>query len=389
MRLRLLWPASCLLLLTGCWSRVEINDRAFVTAIYLDRSEEGEYEVSLGFPLVNRMQTGGGLSQAAESQGNPFTIVTKKAESIPIAVRKIRSDLTREISFGHCNVIVVGKKMAESGINPILEFAMRQPDFHTNAYLMVASGKAKDVSYLTTVFERLPSEIIREFAKRRVTLDTNVKDFLEASALNGGMLAPMLVIGKTKMLSEQGKLSTWVGTDGAALFKDGKMIGTFDVKEMRAGLWVGGKMKNSMISIKSPTDGKIVSFVILYSKSKIRPVVTADQVRFDISIEAEDDIISSVSDIDINDPSQIAKLQEILSKELKGRIETAIKKSQSMKADVFGFARYLDWHYPKVWYKYGADWGEVYSRCEINVDARVAIKRTGTERNTIIRYQKD
>jgi spore germination protein KC len=376
---------SSLLMITGCWSRIEVNDRAFVTGMYIDRSDNGSYEVSLGFPLPNRM--GGGQSPGVPSGGNPYTILTKTAESIPVAIREIRSDLSREITWGHCRVIVVGKQAAEYGIDTLLEFVAREPNFHTKSYLMVAPGKARDVTELTPVFERLPAEVLREFSKRKVTLDTNVKDFLEASASGGDMIAGLLTIGQTKMLSEKGKESTWVGTDGAALFKMGKMIGTLDVTGMRVGLWLKGKMKSSLISLKSPSDGKPMSFIILSSRASIKPFIDGEKIGFHIKIEAEDDIYSSESDMDLTDPKEIIRIQELLSEQLKRRITRTLYKTQDMGVDVFQFGRRLDWRYPKVWSKHKDQWHVDYKMCTFIVDTNVHVKRTGVERNSIIRQR--
>ncbi|MFC6230599.1 Ger(x)C family spore germination protein [Paenibacillus allorhizosphaerae] len=386
---RLLPAAACLLMLSGCWSRIEINDRAFVTAIYMDKAEEGGYEVSLGFPLPNRLSISGGVSGVSSEGGNPYTILTKTAESIPVAIRKIRSDLSRELSWGHCRVIVVGERMARAGLDPLMEFVAREPNFHTKSYLMVAPGLARDISKLTPVFERLPNEVLREFARRRVTLDTSVKDFLEAAGKGGDTVAALLTIGEMEMLSEKGKKSVWVGTDGAALFKGAKMIGKLTVPEMRAALWIQGKMKNSVISLNSPTDGKPVSFIILTSKSKIRPVVLRDKIRFDVTIEAEDDVMSSESNIDLMDPVQIAKLESMLSEQLAGRIEKAVKKTKDEEVDAFGFGRYVEWRYPKVWSQYKDRWRSVYKNCPIHVTARVAVKRTGVENNSVVLQRRE
>lgn len=385
-RLRLVVTISCLFILTGCWSRIEINDRAFVTAMFIDYPEKGVYEVSLGFPLPNRMINGVGL--AGNNNGNQYTIVTKRSESIPVAIRKIRSDLSREISWGHCRVVVVGRKMAELGIDQLLEFAAREPNFHTKTFLFVSPTNGQDISKLTPVFERLPSEVLREYAQRNVTLGATIKDFLEAEASGGDMLTGMLTIGQTEMLSEKGKVSTWVGTDGAALFKNGVMVGTLDVIGMRAGLWLKGKMKSSMNSIKSPTDGKTISFLIQTSKASIKPILNGDQIEFKIQIEAEDDVLSSESNIDLLDPKQVDTLEDLLSKQLKDRVLRTIQTTQSKGVDVFNLGRILAWRYPKVWEQNKDRWHEVYKDCKIHVTTQIYVKRTGAERNSAIRNRE-
>ena len=63
------------LLLTGCWSRVEINDCAFVTAMYVDKAANGQMEVTLSFPLPNRLVPGS--AGGAASSGNPYAQVSR------------------------------------------------------------------------------------------------------------------------------------------------------------------------------------------------------------------------------------------------------------------------------------------------------------------------
>lgn len=376
---------ACLLLLTGCWSRIEINDHAFVTFMFIDYPEDGVYEVSLGFPLPNRMPTGLGLT--GTNTGNPYAIVTKRGESIPVAIRKVRSDLSREIAWGHCRVIVVGRKMAERGLDQLLEFTSREPNFHTKTFLFVSPVQGKDIANLTPVFERLPSEVLREFAQRNVTLGATIKDFLEARASGGDMVTGLLTIGQTEMLSEKGKMSTWVGTDGAALFKNGVMVGTLDVIGMRAGLWLNGRMESSLNSIKSPTDGKTISFLIQTSKSSIKPDLKGDQIIFNIRIEAENDVLSSESNIDLMDPKQIQTLEDLLSQQLKDRVVRTLRTTQSKEVDVFNFGRILAWRYPKVWKQYKDHWREQYQNCQFHVTTKVMVRRTGAVKNTFIRDQ--
>jgi spore germination protein KC len=355
--------------------------------MYVDRSDEGEYEVSLGFPLPNRLATGTGVSGNSPG-GNTYTIVTKKAESIPVAVRKIRSDLSREVSWGHCRVVVVGRKMAEKGIKPLLEFTSREPNLHTKTYLFVSPMKGTDIAKLTPVFERLPSEVIREYAQRHVTLGTTIKDGLQAEAIGGDLVASLLTIGQTEMVSEKGRISTWIGTDGAAIFKNGAMVGTLDVMQMRAVLWLQGNMRSSLNSIQSPTDGKTISFLIQSSKAKIKPYVKDNRITYTIQIEAEDDVLSSESSIDLKDPQEIDRLEARLAKQLQGRIIRAIQATTEKGVDAFGFGRILDWHYPKLWKKIKQDWRDVYPTCKFDIDAHIYIRRTGTEKNSLINMTK-
>lgn len=56
-----------LLLLTGCWSSVELNDRAFVRMMVLDKTKSG-IELSLDFSLPNRLIPGSAGEEDRESK---------------------------------------------------------------------------------------------------------------------------------------------------------------------------------------------------------------------------------------------------------------------------------------------------------------------------------
>lgn len=69
----------------GCWSAQELNNRAFVNTVLIDRTEDGQVELTLGIPLPNRMIPGeaGGTGQP---EGDPFSFITRRAENLSQAL---------------------------------------------------------------------------------------------------------------------------------------------------------------------------------------------------------------------------------------------------------------------------------------------------------------
>jgi spore germination protein KC len=367
----------CTIVLTGCWSRVEINDSAFATSIFVDKGTDGKIELTLSFPLTNRMTPSSvaGVSQT----GNPYTTVTKRGKSISEAYRKIQSDLPRRINWGHTRTIILGEDFAKEGILQILEFVVREPSFNLTSAILVSPGKAKDVAALIPAFERFPNEVLREFTNKKNTLDTSVKDFLETE--NGDLIVGFLSKAKQKMISEKGIKGVWVGTNGMALFKNYKMIGKVNQRVGRGALWLKNKMENSGINIPSPTDKKNISLLVLTSKTIIRPS-KANPYAFDVFVKAEDDVLESNSDIDLTDPTKIKQIEDKAGKEIKGRIEEVFKQSQKEKSDVFELGSYLSWYKPKIWEASRHEWRAIYQdKVKINIHVDLKIKRSGNEKN--------
>ncbi|UJW56388.1 Ger(x)C family spore germination protein [Bacillus sp. A116_S68] len=365
-----------ILIMPGCWSLIEINDNALVTAVYLDITEEGLVELTLGFPLTTRMIPGdiGGTADG----GDLYATVTKTAENIPTAYRKIQADLSRIITWGHTRIIVFSSEFAESGVYESLEFFTRQPDFHLTASVFIAPDKAADIAGLTPAFERLPSEVLHEFVNHEVTLDVKVKDFMRAYHYGGNMLAPLLTIGEKPMISEGGEKSTWVGTGGAALFHKGRIVGELSVPLMRGAMWFERRTEDAVITIDSFTDGKPVSIIVLYADIKKKPQIKDGNVLFELTIEVDDDLLAVDSDIDVTVPSLLHKLEKQFEAAIKERIEGAFKETQAHQADVFNIGQYLEWYYPDYWEEVRPQWSEKYSDVMLECDVTIKINRPGS-----------
>ncbi|KRE70917.1 hypothetical protein ASL11_11545 [Paenibacillus sp. Soil750] len=367
-----------LLLLTGCWSSVELNDRAFVRMVVLDKTKSG-LELSLDFTLPSRLIPGSAGGGGGEQTGKPYTYISNTGNDISDAFRKIQSDLSRKISFGQTRVIVIGRQLAEEGFESILDFFAREPTMHMNAYLFVTPGKARDIESTSAIMERFPTDILVGYANSHVTVDSTIKDFLTG----GDIIVAMLKFGKTKIESEKEKEQLWMGTSGAAIFKQGKMVDTLNTGEMRGGLWILGKMKDAEISVSSPTDGKDVSFMVKRAQTHIIPKVREDQIEILIQCKAEAEVLSSSSNINLLESKQLEKLGQSLDMEVNKRMTSAIDKTKKVQSDPFRFGEYIDWNYPVKWNSMKPRWRDLYSSIKIETETNITIKQIGTYLNHV------
>jgi spore germination protein KC len=372
----------CLLLCLqgGCWSSAELSERAFARLLLLDYSDEG-VELTLGFPLPNRVSTGGGAAGGGDSKSDNFTYVTKSGKTIAEAYRKIQADLSRKITFGQLRSVLIGRKLAEKEIQPLVDFIMRLPSIHINANLFVTDGDVKQFTKIPVTFERFPTDIMSEYAEQQVTIMITIKDMLFAIYSGGDLILPLLVFGKAEVLDSKSS-GNWLGTDGAALFKQGTMIGTLNTQEMRGSLWIIGQLSSAVISVSSPTDGKPVSFLIQQANSKVKPIIHGDQITFQIQCKANVSLLMTESSIDVTDPSQLKQLEQRLADKIEGRIDMAMARARKAKADPFHFGQYIKWRYPQKWKTLEANWRDTFAN-DIHVDSHIdmTIKWLGAVKN--------
>ncbi|WP_152619355.1 Ger(x)C family spore germination protein [Cohnella kolymensis] len=226
-----------LLILGGCWSSEELHDRAFARVMLLDKADNG-IELTLGFPLPNRMSSGkAGGGDAGGASAKPFTFVTKTGKDIGDAYRQIQSDVPRRITFGQLRNVLIGKKLAQEGVQPIADFAAREPSIHVNANLFVTEGKVKDFADIPVVFERFPTDILTAYAETKIIVPVTIKDLLMSVYIGGDLVLPRLVFSRKGAEFEENG-NKWMGTDGSVILRQGKMAGVLSTPETRAALWI-------------------------------------------------------------------------------------------------------------------------------------------------------
>ncbi|MFC5527922.1 Ger(x)C family spore germination protein [Cohnella yongneupensis] len=355
--------------LCGCWSSVELNERAFARVMILDKSKDG-IELTLGFPLPNRI-SGGITNGSSASTEPPFALVTKIGRDLGEAYRLIQADLSRQITFGQLRNILISKAFAQSGIYPIVDFLMRNTSIHINANLYVTDGPAKQIGRIPLTFERFLTDILTAYVKQQTTLRTTVKDVLMTTTTGGDFVLPMLVFGGFGAESERGG-QHWMGTDGAAVFRQGKLVAQLNSQETRAALWIMDEIGIVVMRVKSPSDGKIISFQLFSNESRIKPVLKGNQIRFVISCKGSAKIIASESALDVTDRKNLATLEQRVNQSLKERILRTVSQTQSERSDAFGFGQLIRWRQPKTWNRIKGNWRDIYQK-QVAVDADVAI----------------
>ncbi len=366
----------------GCWSAEELNNRAFVMMMLIDEAEDGQTELTLSFTLPNRMIPGqaGGGGGGGGTADKPYTFVTKKAKTISEAWELIKDDNSRRISFGQTRIVVIGRKYAEKGLDPLLEFAARQPAFHLSSNLFVTPNKAIEIANAPTVFERFISEILLKFISQHLTLDTTIKDLMMARYKGGDILLPLLSFTlKPEIGSGESKKHAWMGTDGAAIIREGKMSKIrMNSEQLRGSLWISSQLESSIISVDSPTDGKTVNAIAQGIGTKISPVIKDGKISFKIRSSATSYIVASDSDIDLKNDEMLQKLQEAFQKKIESRLKEVIAKTKEARSDAFLMNQYLYWRYPKVWNRIKTDWRDYYAdEMPVDVSVKIIIKRTG------------
>lgn len=91
------------LLLSGCWSKRELNELAIVVALGIDKIDD-EYEITVQIVDPSEISM-----RQASTQRSPVVSYHSRGETIFEAIRKMTTIAARKPYFAHLQVVVLGK----------------------------------------------------------------------------------------------------------------------------------------------------------------------------------------------------------------------------------------------------------------------------------------
>ncbi|MFC9774062.1 Ger(x)C family spore germination protein [Paenibacillus chitinolyticus] len=373
-RIRLFFALLPLLLMTGCWSKVEIDEQTFIFALYIDQGDTPDkVEVTISSPLPNRLMSGQQAGSGA-ANGKPYAMISKQGASIPQALMLIQRDLTRKINFGHTRVVTVGRQYAENGIKDMLSWMQREPTFHISAIVNTAPGKAREIAELTPVYEQMPAEVMLKMSMQKAMLATSVKQCLIAEASGQGVATNYLSMGVMKMASENEKAEQWAGIQGVALYNNDKLTGVLPSAEGRAIAWALGRLGRQVYTLSWDNGQSKANILFNHLTSKKSVRMGPDGPRFTLTLTGDGELVHKRDPMHHDENEMKAILEQKLREKIEKHLKSAFVKTREAGSDVLQLGMLLEWNYPIFWGKKRENWGDYYKndldiefRCEINV----------------------
>lgn len=363
--------------LSGCWNRTEINDIAIVTAVGLDLLEDEKIRLSLQVAIPSKL----GQTSGTTGSGKSTFIISENGETLSDAYRHLQQKLSRRIFFSHSRVLIIGEELARNGVSHILDFYARYQELRMNNYIMFTKGNAVDVLKNVPTLENVSAQETRELTNLSVGLQINITDFLDMVLTEGlEPVAPQFASEPLEVNANSQTKETQAIT-GTAVFKEDKLVGWMDDSETRGILWLRNEMIKGVITIKVSQErgGGNISANIIRNESEIVPELKDNKIKIIINTHTEMNVMENASEINLNEPVNIDKIEEDFENEIRDRIRLTVDKAQDeFEADIFGFGEAVYKKYPKEWNNhYKKRWGNAFSEVEVVINPKVYVRRVG------------
>ncbi|WHH60215.1 Ger(x)C family spore germination protein [Petroclostridium sp. X23] len=373
----------CILFLSGCWDRKELNDIGIVLATAVDKDRtEGKVCVTSQVvrPAALKMQGGGNVV--------PVELICGSGNTIFEAIRNMTKQFDRRGYYAHNKVIIIDEHLAKEGLEVFMDFFERSQELRRLNWVFIAKNTiAKEILGVEHGIEKVQATYLESMIKKQtLNSEASVVDLLEfIKKASGSGISPVMGVMEIQeqpnfpVEEKKGNITKGVKLSGTAVFKKDKLVGYLDSVETRGFNWVSGKVKNGVINVPSPMEkDKLISIEIKSASSKIEPIIEGEKISFNIEIKEEGDIAAQQSNIDTSDIEIFRTIEKEQQKVIEKEVKTAIDKIQKvMGSDVLGFGSAISKKYPKKWEEIKDNWGEQFPEAEYTVSIETKLRRTG------------
>ncbi|WP_096271701.1 Ger(x)C family spore germination protein [Paucisalibacillus globulus] len=370
-----------LMLLSGCWDSVNIEERGFIVGMAIDVAEEGKSDGNYQLILTNQFAVPSGLgtpSQSGGGGGKSFMNLSASGTSIYDIAQNLANQTNKMPFFEHLKLIIVSEEVLaipELFAN-VLDVFIRNRDTRRGIKVIVSKGKAMDILNVQPDTEKLPARYIDRI------LENSMRKTGEMKPVRIGDIHEYLLSKSSFVLSEVTADDKKITFEGGAVYKgvSKSIIGNLDLEEMLGFELITGQEVQGPVVINYKEH--LTAYSIMKSKSKItidadRP----DNIDINVTIQMEGEIQETFGTVILEDPKVIQELEEEISEKVKAITNQVIDKAQKeLEADIFGFADKLEKFHYDTWKKVKKDWerGENYfSESNVKVTVKAEVRTDG------------
>lgn len=370
--LRIIAVLLCMLLLGGCWDKIEIEDRLFVLAIGIDSAKEEEQNISgdrftLSFvaPVVGEVMDG---------QGPAFNTYKTVDNSVIMSLSNLLLRLSQIQFFGHTRAIFFGEEVMkdERLLKEVLDGIFRYHELHNSMNVYIVPGRAEEVFSVKPMYDKLLMPYIAGITENSgytaKILKVSFVDMIKMlNDQNGGLVIPKLTPGK-----EEVKIS------GAGVLKDYKLIGYLEDQEVKVYNWLTDKAQGGNVLVKHD-DISTTFRHFTFNRNIELSKVEGGKIYLNYNMETEGSIEEYILGKKILDNALLKEVEKEVEKRMVGETEKLVKKfQQEFGIDLIGAREYLNKYQPKLYKTIEKDYEKYFTdNIVIKVTADVHIRRVG------------
>lgn len=384
----------CSLFLTGCFDKVEIEERAIVLAIGIDKydkaldtsteqtGEEKRFVVSLAMPEVSEEEKGGesekAQPEATQEKGEKSVneaIKVGEGSSVASVMDLIDTYMSKKLYYGHTKAVVLGKGILEDKVllKEVLDALERNAEISRKIIVLGTNLQAKEILQTVPKDEKMLGIYINDFYKNdkkntALTYNVDLEDVVQDLLSTGDTAIPDIEI-----VDEDVRLL------GMIALKDSQYVGELDDAITKGLLWILDKKSLGEISVPFE-DGYVSSRIF---KKKLKKDIYEENgkivCKFNIDVEGNISEYTLGENIIIG-TEKYKTIETKIAEKIKEEVIASFEKIKSLDADIMGLKELIRKDNYDLYKKYDLENKDIYSCVEFKIETTAKIKGAGSVR---------
>ncbi|QRG66904.1 Ger(x)C family spore germination protein [Brevibacillus choshinensis] len=239
-------------LLTGCWDRVEIQDRLFVMAVAIDKNKAANGERSY-YEFTTQFTEARALSGKVSNPNiSPVWNASTTGPSIFECIRLMATRVARQPYYEHLQIIIIGEELAKEGINHPLDLFYRDHESRRKIKLVIAKGSAKDALYIKPKLMPVSGQYISKLTEEGESKTARLPNHDSI-----GQFSTNFHDGSNSVLPRITPHGDEVKMAGGAIMKGEKLIGWLTDQQVKALRWINGTFSSGDEVILQNLEGEV------------------------------------------------------------------------------------------------------------------------------------
>jgi Ger(x)C family germination protein len=360
-----------MLLTTGCWDMVEVDQRIYPYSVSYDLIDEnkGLYNITISYPNLGAL----GKNPISEEKVN---VISTEAYNIFDAMHKLSTKIEYVFYLNHLKVLALNENVAtnEKHMRQILDGIYRDFVANKNVQMILVREDGKNV--LTTAVktrglssvEGTLNTLLQNIQSSTMFSPKTVANFIFDTDISGASIIPIAMTDEDE-----------IAIEGGAVFKNYKLIGYIDGMTNRNIAYLTNRVDKD--GFRTVYKGSDLTLMITNIHSKPKLISSSNnniKVRMDVKIEGHIHSYVIGDDTHIDKKEIIEDIQNQVAKEYEEDFKKTIALIQKQyKVDILKIGDHLRKFEPKVWKRVKDNWDEIYPEIDIELDVKVYIRRRG------------
>ncbi|MFI3231184.1 MAG: Ger(x)C family spore germination protein [bacterium] len=363
--------------LTGCYDKVELEERGLVLSMGIDKNlENNNFLITLSMPDIITSTSSNSNPEDSSSGSSSINQAIKigEASTISQAINSINIDMIKNLYFGHTKVVLIGEEILkdEALLKQTIDFLERHREI-SRKVIILGTQNAKTILEAVPNDEKMLGIYINDFYKNNSSYKIDLDYVIQKLLTSGDIAIPSISLSENNLY-----------INNLYIIKNYMLTSMLDENSSKYLLCVldENTLNNSLTEIS--IDFNNINTGLVFLNSSINKTISQDLesnkiiINYNISSDVNITEYSLGENILFDDNSNYFKLLEQQAEQfLCEQIKSSINQIWDLNADILDLKQYIYKNNFSLYNQYNLDNSNIYDNILLEVSCNINIKGSG------------